>query len=161
MDYQVKNHNDFHLIGLRLDVTVDQAFHKVPTFWKDFNQKMNDDPSFKAFVLENKIGTYGVTINDEKDMNLIHYYIAGIKGDHLYEGVEDLHLEDSLWAHFTTKGSYPISLQTLNYKIYSEWFPAHPEYDFHYDASIEYLPYGDRQSDDYACELWIPIIKKD
>ncbi|MEE0987886.1 MAG: GyrI-like domain-containing protein [Kandleria vitulina] len=160
MDYQVKNHQHFHLIGIRIDVKVDLAFKEIPQFWNDFNKKMNSDPTFKEYVLNNEIGTYGVTINDEEDMNLIHYYIAGIKkSDSLYEGIEELHLEDSLWAHFPTKGSYPACLQTLNYKIYSEWFP-HSDYTFHYDASIEYLPYGNRQKDDYQCELWIPVIKK-
>lgn len=43
--------------------------------------------------------------------------------------------------------------------ITTEWFPAYG-YERAADYEIEVYPPGDRNSDDYVCEIWIPVAEK-
>ena len=65
------------------------------------------------------------------------------------------------WAVFTVRGSlsgkeHPIDAMWT--RITTEWFPT-CGYKRVADYEIEVYPPGDTSSDDYTCEIWIPITK--
>jgi len=81
-------------------------------------------------------------------------------GDQVPEGLTAVQIPPARWAVFTSVGPMPGAIQSLFVRIFQEWFPA-TGYE-HADApELEvYLP-GDPGSEDYRCEIWIPIVKKD
>lgn len=88
-------------------------------------------------------------------------YAVGIEktGDNVPEGYEVVHVPQSVWAVFTSKGPNPKSIHDLEDRIFREWFPS---LGYEHDSAPElevYLP-GDRESDDYRCEVWMPIVKR-
>ena len=75
------------------------------------------------------------------------------------EGIEVLEIPEATWAVFTSIGPLPESIQEVWKRIFQEFFPGTtyehadlPELEIYYD--------GDTDSEDYRCEVWIPIIKK-
>ncbi|MBZ9637326.1 GyrI-like domain-containing protein [Clostridium sp. FP1] len=65
------------------------------------------------------------------------------------------------WAVFTVTGSlsgkaHPIDAMWT--RITTECFPIYG-YKWAADYEIEVYPPGDTSSDDYTCEIWIPITK--
>lgn len=149
MDYRIEK-EELTIYGYKLDVADHEAFIKIPAFYNQMMKELQSAPL-------GDVGTLAVTINDEKDFNLTHYYVAGRT---LQSDLESYHFESSLWVKFPCHGAYPYGLQSLAYDVYNTWFSEHSEYTLACDASIDYLPEGDKNSQDYYCELWLPIVKK-
>lgn len=68
----------------------------------------------------------------------------------------------STWAVFTAKGTlnqkvHPIDALTT--RIFSEWLPS-SGYVKSMDYEIQVYGPGNTESDDYSCEIWIPVKRK-
>lgn len=66
------------------------------------------------------------------------------------------------WAVFTCRGTMqqktrPVT-QTMT-RVLTEWLPS-SGYEIAKGMSLESYGPGDTQSDDYSCELWLPVKKK-
>ena len=58
------------------------------------------------------------------------------------------------------KGPLPGSLQTLNTRVWQEWYPKEGQkYLGNGNAMLEVYSPGDMQSPDYECGIWVPICK--
>ncbi len=65
------------------------------------------------------------------------------------------------WAVFDCYGPCPKTLQETNTKIYKEWLPGNPDYEFHGTASVEWYDTKAMMTDaDYHSAIWIPVKKK-
>nr|WP_278184207.1 GyrI-like domain-containing protein [Clostridium kluyveri] len=63
------------------------------------------------------------------------------------------------WVVFTPIGSMPHAIQNIWSRIFEEWFP--PVGFEHADASeLEVYPSRELSSQDYKCEVGIPVVKK-
>ena len=49
----------------------------------------------------------------------------------------------------------PEGLQALNTKIFKEWLPANPDYDWAYPLNIELY------TEDMDYEIWLPVAEKE
>ncbi len=87
------------------------------------------------------------------------YWIAGLyRGGYVPEGFELFTCSSGEWAVFTAKGPLPGSLQSLNDRIFNEWYKGEGEtLDKKRDLMIEVYSAGNMHSPDYECGIWIPI----
>lgn len=100
----------------------------------------------------------GICWNDY-DGEKFTYIIAVEKPKEDIQGTKEYVIPASTWAVFESVGAMPNAIQNLIQRIYSEWFPS-TGYE-HADApELEVYPLGDSNSEDYRCEVWVPIIKK-
>lgn len=150
MKYKIIHKNQFTITGYKKDFTADQAFNDIPRFFNETMTQISDEHRHTN-------GVYCVTINDEDDLNLLHYYIGFPDNG---KDLPSCFFPDGTWVIFPCHGPYPYALQKLNYEIYRDWFVEHADYQLAADTSIEYLSDGDRNDPDYYSELWLPIIKK-
>jgi AraC family transcriptional regulator len=75
------------------------------------------------------------------------------------KGFEIFHIPAANWAIFDSMGPMPRAIQDVTVKIFKEWFPST---GYEHDAKPElevYLP-GDPSSENYRCQIWIPIVKR-
>lgn len=91
---------------------------------------------------------------------LIAYHLIGVEGssDGLRKDFSVREIPASTWAVFTSVGPMPSAIQNVWERIYKEWFPA-TGYEHAGTAELEVYPEGDNGSDDYRCEVWIPVVK--
>lgn len=55
----------------------------------------------------------------------------------------------------------PNSLQSLNDRVWKEWYPGEGQkYQCNGNAMLEVYAAGDMQSPDYECGIWIPLQEK-
>ena len=66
---------------------------------------------------------------------------------------------DCTYAVFECKGKIPFSVQDMTRRLYGEWLP-NSGYKWANAPDIERYFDGDPSSDDYICELWLPIQTK-
>lgn len=74
--------------------------------------------------------------------------------DHL----EQIAIEESLWAIFPNQGPFPVTLQETTAKIYSEWLPS-SDYELVELPGISFTKYTTASENVYS-EVWVAVKKK-
>lgn len=157
MDYKIIEKEAFEVVGKSIIVSAKNGenYKNIPLFWKECNENGFSEKLCKA---AGKLGMLGICWNDY-DGEKFTYIIAVEKPKEDIQGTKEYVIPASTWAVFESVGAMPNAIQNLIQRIYSEWFPS-TGYE-HADApELEVYPLGDSYSEDYRCEVWVPIIKK-
>lgn len=109
-------------------------------------------------LLENRIGRFAIC---EQKADCFEYWIAGLyRGGAVPEGLKLYRFPESDWTVFSARGPLPGSLQALNTCIWQTWYPAEGQQVVgNGAAALEVYSAGDMQSPDYACGIWVPIVR--
>lgn len=109
-------------------------------------------------LLENRIGRFAIC---EQKAGCFEYWIAGLyRGGAVPEGLKLYRFPESGWAVFSARGPLPGSLQALNTCIWQDWYPNDGQQVVgNGNATLEVYSAGDMQSPDYACGIWVPIVR--
>lgn len=159
MDYKIVKKEGFKIAGISKKVTTknDENFNQIPKFWNEICSNGTIDILNKS---AKKSITLGVCYDFNKEQEEFSYMI-GVQGENI-NGIDDYDIIDIpqySWAVFESVGPLPEALQNVIKKIFSEWFPA-TQYQHAGGPEIEvYLP-GNPSTEDYKCEVWIPIVEK-
>ena len=169
MDYRIKTMFPLKVIGFQETFDNETAYTEIPKFWTRICEKYANkvyagntpaNPYEKAIV-DNCIGEYGICI-DDLGSSKFRYLIAGkYTGGEGPEGMTVYEFPQCDWAVFDCYGALPKALQDTNTKIFKEWLPGNPDYEFAGNASIEWYDCeGEQTSADYHSAIWIPVKKK-
>ena len=168
MDYKIKTMAGFKVIGFAREFDGETSYVEIPKFWDEIREKYaarvwdGDAPTnaIEKTIVENNIGEYGVCVDDIGE-GKFRYFVAGIyKGGEVPEGMSVFELPDFDWAIFDCFGPCPKALQNVNTKIWKEWLPGNPDFEFPGRANIEWYGDGDPSASDYHSAIWIPVKKK-
>jgi AraC family transcriptional regulator len=179
MDYKIIEKPAFDIIGKarRISLAGGENFRAIPQFWDEFIRDENGEKVLMEFT-RGKPGTVtgalelGVCVGEgvkegwwESPKLSAGYegfiYAIATEKSHkpVPKGFEVFHIPAASWAIFESIGPMPKAIQDVTVKIFQEWFPST---GYEHDAKPElevYLP-GDPNSQDYRCQVWIPIVKK-
>ncbi len=168
MDYKIKTMAGFKVIGFAREFDAETSYTEIPKFWGEIGEKYaarvwsGDVPtnSLEKAIVENNIGEYGVCIDDIGGSKF-RYMVAGLyKGGEVPEGMTVYELSDFDWAVFDCYGPCPKALQDVNTKIWKEWLPGNPDFEFPGRVNIEWYADGDPSASNYHSAIWIPVKKK-
>ena len=168
MEYKITPMFPFKVIGFQKVFDNETAYTEIPKFWDRICEKYTasvyagNAPSnpYEQALMDNCIGEYGVCIDDVGG-NKFRYMVAGLyKGGEVPEGMTVYELPDSDWAIFDCSGPCPKALQDVNTKIFKEWLPGNPDFEFPGRVNIEWYGDGDPSAPDYHSAIWIPVKKK-
>ena len=103
----------------------------------------------------------GMDVINEKGETIIHIG-AEARDNELYPELIPFEVPAHQWAVFTCRGTlnqkvHPIA-QTMT-RVLAEWLP-NSGYELVKGMSLETYGPGDTQSDEYVCELWLPVNRK-
>lgn len=158
MDYKIEKKKGFKVIGKQKKVNMNggENFKVVPMFWDEL---MKDGSLEFLGSKAGKMGVLGVCKDFDMIKNEFNYMIA------VEDAMEDLPkwyikatIPDATWAIFESIGPLPESIQTLTKRIFTEWLPS-SGYQHACAPELEVYYSGDTKSEDYRCEVWIPINK--
>ncbi|MGG4489161.1 AraC family transcriptional regulator [Metabacillus idriensis] len=76
-----------------------------------------------------------------------------------FDHLEQISLQESLWAIFPNQGSFSAALQETTAKIYSEWLPS-SDYELAELPGISFTKYNGTSENVYS-EVWMAVKKKD
>ena len=169
MNYTVEKMQGLQVIGFERVFSFETSYQEIPKFWDEFcsqymkyltGQVKPADELQKA-VWDNKIGEYGICIDDLGVEGKFRYLLAGAyPGGDVPEGLTVYSFPDMEWAKFSCDGPMPAALQTVNTKIFKEWLPNNPEYEIAMGANIEWYSKGNITAQDYEAAIWIPVKRK-
>lgn len=159
MNYRIEQKEAFRIVGVKehFNMSVEECFEEAPQFWQRTAQS-GVIPQILS-QLDGKIpGLLGLS-TCSKNGEEFDYYIAVSSENELPKGMSEFEVPGTTWAIFECIGAMPQSIQELQKRIVTEWLPS-SGYEYANAPDIEVYFEGDQQSDDYKCEVWLPIIKK-
>ncbi len=171
MDFVVEKMAAFQVIGFSREFLFDTSYAEIPKFWDEMSEKygknllVGNAPAneLEQAVYDNRIGEFGICIDDIGKDGKFRYMIAGrYVGGNVPEGMKLYEIPATLWAKFKCVGALPTAMQTVNTQIWNEWLPGNSEYELDGKFNVEwYSNSGDMQSADYQSAVWMPIKSKE
>jgi len=159
MKYKIEKKEAFKIVGVseHYTINIEENFANVPLFWQKTAQS-GIIPMICSFMDQEPYGIMGVSsCMNGKDFD---YYIAVATSKETPENLSEYIVPECTWAIFECIGAMPDSIQNLQRQIISKWLPT-SGYEYAIAPDIEVYFEGDQQADDYRCEVWVPIVKKD
>ena len=157
MNYKIEKKDAFRIVGVKehYSLSLEESFEKVPQFWQKTVTE-GSVPKILGVMNQSPMGLLGVsTCMNGKDFD---YYIGVSSDQAVPEGMGEYIVPECTWAIFECKGALPDAIQDLQKRIVIEWLPT-SGYEYANAPDIEVYFEGDQSSDDYKCEVWLPIIK--
>ncbi|SFE49399.1 AraC family transcriptional regulator [Paenibacillus algorifonticola] len=161
MDYRIEEKEAFQIAGLSYEVSCKdgQNFIDIPKLWEAFNQ--SEAPA--ELYAKGDGAIIGVCLDGQPDKETFTYMIATSVHSNVAEKEEIYTVRTvpaATWAIFTSTGPLPDSIQNVFRRIFQEWFPG-TGYEHAGGPELEVYYEGDTCAEDYRCEVWIPIMKKE
>lgn len=158
MNYRIEKKDSFRVVGPKIHckLDVEQNFEEIPVFWQKTTQS-GTIPRLCTLLDSEPAGILGVcSCMNGKDFD---YYIAVASTKPAPEDMDEYLVPACTWSIFSCIGPMPSAIQTLQKRIISEWLPG-SGYEYANAPDIEVYFEGDQQSEDYTCEVWLPVEKK-
>ena len=122
----------------------------------DCSRKPEGIADSKSVTGESKLGICLDYMPEQRDFT----YFIGVENisETIPGGLTEEEMPAATWAIFESVGPMPDAIQNLSKRIYSEWFPT-TAYERAGEFDMEVYNPGDPDSDDYRCEVWIPVVR--
>jgi AraC family transcriptional regulator len=161
MNYQIEDKPAFTIAakGIRVGTADGEHSKAIPAFWKSVPH------TERLYSLQRPDGVIGKAVlgvcsDAEADMSAFTYSIAVEAADDADFGeYTRIDAPAATWAVFESLGKLPETIQALWGQIMTEFFPSSGYQHAPGLPEIEMYPPGNVSSDDYRCEVWIPIVK--
>ncbi len=164
MNFTVEKMEGFKVIGFEEVIPMDKGYELCPKLWDRLHslyfsrlwQGGAPQTDVDRAIIENGIGMCAVCADDEGQDGGFAYMVGGrYKGGPVPEGLTVRDIPAADWAKFHSIGPMPEGLQALNTKIFKEWLPINPDYDWAYPLNIEFY------TEDMDYEIWLPVAEKE
>lgn len=164
MNFTVEKMEGFKVIGFEEVIPMDKGYELCPKLWDRLHslyfsrlwQGGAPQTDVDRAIIENEIGMCAVCADDESQDGGFAYMVGGMyKGGPVPEGLTVRDIPAADWAKFHSIGPMPEGLQALNTKIFKEWLPTNPDYDWAYPLNIELY------TEDMDYEIWLPVAEKE
>lgn len=168
MKYRIVEQKAFRLVGYKLPtmgMKNFEQFKEIPKFWDEHFANGNFAKLMSINLSEKHDngrvdGVLGICVVPDIDSDALNYYIATAYEKEAPEGMEELFVPDCTYAVFECRGKIPFSVQDMTRRLYGEWLP-NSGYEWANAPDIERYFDGDPTSEDYVCELWLPVRAKE
>ncbi len=155
MEYRIEKKESFRIVGIGQQISSDMEknFKIVPPMW----EKVAMDgtiPKLCELMDSQPMGILGVSVFQEEGNG--RYLIAAASTKPIDETLEEYIVPAATWAVFYGEGT-SRSIQELESRILSEWFPSS---GYEYGNAPDIEVYLNADPEDAKYEVWIPVVKK-
>ncbi|MDD3842703.1 MAG: AraC family transcriptional regulator [Candidatus Izemoplasmatales bacterium] len=156
MRYRIVERQEFKVAGKSIKTSQEENMkqNSIPKFW-DLCKHNGTMSALCAVGLEKPF--LGVCYGDASDGSFL--YMVGVEAKIMQAGFEMISIPQATWAVFESKGPMPFAIQKVWKEIFQNFLPT-SKYDHAPMADFELYPEGDNQSQEYRCEVWIPVVPK-
>lgn len=157
MEYRIEKKEGYRIVGVSVPLSkeVEENFEKVPKLW----QKVATDgiiPKLMSMMDSRPQGIMGVSACCGDDR--WEYFVAVATTQDTPEGMKEYQVPGATWAVFPGRGPMPDTIQEMEKKIMTEWFP-NSGYEYGNAPDIELYLNPDPADSEF--EIWVPISKKE
>jgi AraC family transcriptional regulator len=161
MEFKIERKEEFNIVGVSKRVPI--LFEGVNQAIIELAQSITEQQRQEMHQLADLYPHYVLNVSYDFDEGYLEEqgYLTHMIGfattqDNPYDDLEQITVEEGLWAIFPNQGPFPSALQDTMAKIYSEWLPS-SGYEVADRPSISYTKHDSGTPDNVYSEVWLPI----
>lgn len=163
MEFKIEKKEKFNLIGIskRVPIQFVGVNNAIVELAQTITEKQRNEMHQLADLYPHQVLNVSYGFDEdflEEKGYLTHMIGFATTKENTFEDLEQLNIEESLWAIFPNQGPFPATLQETTAKIYSEWLPS-SDYELADLPGISFTKHNGTSENVYS-EIWIPVIQK-
>jgi len=163
MNYRIVEKKAFHIVGIskRVPIVFNGVNPEIAAMWKSLD--MDTLKMLKELSNLEPAGIISASVNFSEgrmeEQGGLDHYIGVATTLECPANLARLEVAPSTWAVFEAVGPFPVTLQNIWGRIYSEWFPT-SGYELAPGPEILWNEQKDTTVQDFRSEIWIPVVKR-
>jgi AraC family transcriptional regulator len=164
MEFKIEKKDRFNIVGVskRVPIQFEGENTSIIELAKSITEQQRNEMHQLADLYPNQVLNVSYDFDDgylEEKGCLTHMIGFATTKDNPFDDLEQITVEESLWAIFPNQGPFPATLQETTAKIYSEWLPS-SEYELVELPGISFTKYTGSTDNVYS-EIWVAVKKKE
>ncbi|MCM3088969.1 AraC family transcriptional regulator [Bhargavaea ginsengi] len=163
MEFKIENKPAFNVVGVskRVPMQFEGVNHSIVELAKTITDQQRKEMHELADLYPHHVLNVSSDADERflKDEGYLTHMIGfATTKENPYDDLEQITIEESLWAVFPNEGPFPTTLQQTYANIYSEWLPS-ADYVLADIPVISFTKHGDQPGLAYS-EVWMAVKKK-
>lgn len=163
MEFKIEKKKKFNIVGVskRVPIQFEGVNNAILELAQSITEQQRNEMHQLADLYPHQVLNVSYDFDDgylEEKGYLTHMIGFATTKENQLADLEQLSIEESLWAIFPNHGPFPVTLQETTAKIYSEWLPS-SGYEIVDLPGISFIKHDGTYENVY-CEVWMPIKKK-
>ncbi|KAF0817753.1 Transcriptional regulator, AraC family [Bacillus sp. ZZV12-4809] len=164
MEFKIEKKEKFNIVGVskRVPIQFEGENNAIVELAKTISEQQRKEMHQLADLYPHQVLNVSYDFDDgflEEKGHLTHMIGFATTQENPFDDLEQITIEESVWAIFPNKGPFPSTLQETTAKIYSEWLPS-SEYEPADLPGISFTKYNGTSENVYS-EIWMAVKKKD
>jgi AraC family transcriptional regulator len=164
MEFKIEKKERFNIVGLskRVPIQFEGENQAIIELAQTITEQQRKEMHQLADLYPNQVLNVSYAFEDgylEEKGGLTHMIGFATTKENPFEDLEQISIEESLWAIFPNQGPFPATLQETYAKIYSEWLPS-ADYEVVDLPGISFTNFNGPSENRYS-EIWMPVKQKE
>ncbi|MCV9885078.1 AraC family transcriptional regulator [Metabacillus halosaccharovorans] len=163
MEFKIERKEKFSIVGVskRVPIQFEGENQAIIELAQSITEQQRNEMHQLADLYPQQVLNVSYDFDDgylEEKGSLTHMIGLATTKENPFDDLEQISIEESLWAIFPNQGPFPATLQETTAKIYSEWLPS-SEYEVADLPGISFTKYNGTSENVYS-EIWLPVKEK-
>ncbi|WP_307891637.1 AraC family transcriptional regulator [Bacillus swezeyi] len=163
MEFKIEKKAKFNIVGVskRVPIQFEGENNAILELAQSITEQQRNEMHQLADLYPHQVLNVSYNFDDgylEEKGDLTHMIGFATTKENPFDDLEQLSIEESLWAIFPNEGPFPSTLQETTAKIYSEWLPS-SDYEVADIPGISFTNHNGTSENVYS-EIWMPVKEK-
>lgn len=163
MEFKIEKKEKFTIVGVskRVPIQFEGENNAIIELAQSITEQQRSEMHQLADLYPHQVLNVSYDFDDgflEEKGYLTHMIGLATTKVNTFDDLEQLSIEESLWAIFPNQGPFPVTLQETTAKIYSEWLPS-SGYEVADIPGISFTKHNGTSENVYS-EIWMPVKEK-
>ncbi|HWK24537.1 MAG TPA: AraC family transcriptional regulator [Ureibacillus sp.] len=163
MEFKIEKKEKFNIVGVskRVPIQFEGINNTILELAQSITEQQRNEMHQLADLYPHQVLNVSYEFDEgylEEKGNLTHMIGLATTTENPFDDLEQLSIEECMWAIFPNQGPFPATLQETTAKIYTEWLPS-SNYEIVDLPSISFTKHDGTYENVYS-EIWMPIKEK-
>lgn len=163
MEFKMEKKEKFNIVGVskRVPIQFEGENNAIIELARSITEQQRNEMHQLADLYPHSVMNVSYDFDEgflEEKGCLTHMIGFATTKENPFDDLEQISIEESLWAIFPNQGPFPATLQETTAKIYSEWLPS-SDYVVADIPGISFTKHNGTSENVYS-EIWMPVKKK-
>jgi AraC family transcriptional regulator len=163
MEFKIEKKEKFKIVGVskRVPIQFEGVNNAILELAQSITEQQRNEMHQLADLYPHQVLNVSYDFDEgflEEEGYLTHMIGFATTKENPFDDLEQITIEESLWAIFPNQGPFPAAFQETTAKIYSEWLPS-SDYEVADLPGISFTQHNSPSENKYS-EIWMPVKKK-
>lgn len=163
MEFKIEKKENFNIVGVskRVPIQFEGENKAILELAQSITEQQRNEMHQLADLYPYQVLNVSYDFDDgflEETGYLTHMIGFATTKENPFDDLEQISIDESLWAIFPNHGPFPSTFQDTHAKIYAEWLPS-SGYEVADIPGISFIKYNNSSENVYS-EIWMPVKEK-